>query len=45
LGFVLEHIDELAPHTGPLMKHMEELLLYADESSGEHARYFPELLP
>mmetsp|Transcript_70339 Transcript_70339/g.138281 ORF Transcript_70339/g.138281 Transcript_70339/m.138281 type:complete len:539 (+) Transcript_70339:130-1746(+) len=45
LAFVLTHIDVLAPHCGALMRHLEELLLYADESSGEHAQYFPELLP
>jgi hypothetical protein len=44
VGYIVENIDVLGPHTGPLVKHIDELLLFADESE-VHSRYFPELLP
>ena len=31
LPFVLDNIDVLAPHCGALIRHIDELLLYADE--------------
>lgn len=44
MGYIVENIDVLGPHTGFLVKHIDELLLFADESE-VHSRYFPELLP
>ena len=41
LPYVIEHIDELAPHCGALLKHIDDVLLYGDEDE----IYLPELLP
>ena len=41
LPWILKNIDTLAPYTGLLLKHIDELLLYADgeEGASEEERY------
>mmetsp|Transcript_6378 Transcript_6378/g.19379 ORF Transcript_6378/g.19379 Transcript_6378/m.19379 type:complete len:265 (+) Transcript_6378:142-936(+) len=40
MGYILSNIDQLAPHCGTLLRHLDALLLYCDDDR----RYLPALL-